>query len=67
MLLKPEQMRYDRVLYKFSDADAVMTPVSIELIGDVPVTNEYLASASTTKSAAAVFPSDHFGLLAVFE
>ncbi|CAF3418826.1 unnamed protein product [Rotaria sp. Silwood2] len=51
---KPERARYDRIILH----SQTIIPVQINILGDQPVANE---------EQFQIFPSDHFGLTAVFQ
>ncbi len=62
-----ERMRYDRVIYKNTEPQFI--PVSIELVGTEPIASTPQQNKSvfnTPPSGRVIFPSDHYGLLSVF-
>jgi len=55
MLKGHERMRYDRIIFR--SVTNTWQPLSIELIGDQPITG------GTSGEDKPLYPSDHFGLL----
>jgi tyrosyl-DNA phosphodiesterase 2 len=63
-----EKMRYDRIIYK-NMGSMLVVPTQIELVGTESINSALPQNTSvfnTPPTGKIIFPSDHFGLLSVF-